>query len=75
MRGSHLLCMLLLQYYIYETYAPSGTNPPHSFTAVTAKVCQSVVLHKGFVGMRGHAHQRHSREGSLWHDRRLCCLT
>ncbi|KAK9918460.1 hypothetical protein WJX75_004213 [Coccomyxa subellipsoidea] len=24
-------------YYLYETYAPSGTNPPHSVTAVTAK--------------------------------------
>ena len=27
-----------MQYYLYETYAPSGTNPPHSVTAVTAKV-------------------------------------
>ncbi|CAK0786183.1 hypothetical protein CVIRNUC_009396 [Coccomyxa viridis] len=24
-------------YYMYETYAPAGTNPPHAVTAVTAK--------------------------------------
>ncbi|CAL5226936.1 g9817 [Coccomyxa viridis] len=24
-------------YYIFETYAPAGTNPPHAVTAVTAK--------------------------------------
>lgn len=27
-----------MQYYIFETYAPSGTNPPHAVTAVTARV-------------------------------------
>ena len=27
-----------VQYYIFETYAPAGTNPPHAVTAVTAKV-------------------------------------
>ena len=38
---SHRLTVVLgtlVQYYMYETYAPAGTNPPHAVTAVTAKV-------------------------------------
>ncbi len=30
--------LLHAQYYLYETYAPSGTNPPHSVTCVTTRV-------------------------------------
>ena len=33
-----LVLIWLVQYYMYETYAPAGTNPPHAVTAVTAKV-------------------------------------
>ena len=33
--------VVLVQYYMYETYAPAGTNPPHAVTAVTAKVSRA----------------------------------
>ncbi len=35
-----------LQYYIFETYAPAGTNPPHAVTAVTAKVVTHILLRR-----------------------------